>query len=109
LEYSIFTQSAIRSSQSEIHPIALSAWALRNDLAVAERIYHPKHGIVLIGHSMGGIVSGYQSSESIAELLRILRLHIGLARKNHAKANATNSFGDEWLGFVNNAGLFGLS
>jgi pimeloyl-ACP methyl ester carboxylesterase len=102
------------------NPGALSSWALRNDLAAAERIYHPRHGIVLVGHSMGEIISrmqavdtgdsangsdgvvpyrsahldsarsekiipyghsGYQSPESIAELLRILRLQVGLTRK----------------------------
>jgi pimeloyl-ACP methyl ester carboxylesterase len=42
------------------NPIALSALALRKDLATAERLYHLKHGIVLIGHSMGGIVSRMQ-------------------------------------------------
>ena len=46
------------------NPIALSAWALRNDLAAAERIYHPKHGIVLVGHSMGGIVSRMQAVDT---------------------------------------------
>jgi hypothetical protein len=84
------------------NPIALSAWAFRNDLATPERLYH--HSI--IGdrgrgdspNSSDGVVpyrsahldsaqsekiipyghGGYQSPESIAELLRILRLHLGL-------------------------------
>ena len=46
------------------NPIALSAWALRNDLVAAERLYHPKHGIVLVGHSMGGIVSRMQAVDT---------------------------------------------
>ena len=46
------------------NPILLSAWALRNDLAAAERLYHPKHGIVLVGHSMGGLVSRMQAVDT---------------------------------------------
>ena len=39
----------------------LSALAFRKDLATAERIYHPKHGIVLASHSMGVLVSRMQA------------------------------------------------
>lgn len=46
------------------NPIPLSAWAFRNDLATAERLYHPKHGIVLVGHSMGGLVSRMQAVDT---------------------------------------------
>jgi pimeloyl-ACP methyl ester carboxylesterase len=46
------------------NPILLSAWALRNDLAAAERLYHPQHGIVLVGHSMGGLVSRMQAVDT---------------------------------------------
>lgn len=46
------------------NPITLSALALRKDLATAERFYHPRHGIVLVGHSMGGIVSRMQSTDT---------------------------------------------
>jgi pimeloyl-ACP methyl ester carboxylesterase len=46
------------------NPIVLSAWVFRNDLATAERLYHPKHGIVLVGHSMGGLVSRMQAVDT---------------------------------------------
>ena len=46
------------------NPIPLSALALRKDLAIAERLYHPKHGIVLVGHSMGGLVSRMQAVDT---------------------------------------------
>jgi pimeloyl-ACP methyl ester carboxylesterase len=46
------------------NPIVLSALTLRKDLATAERLYHPKHGIVLVGHSMGGIVSRMQAVDT---------------------------------------------
>lgn len=46
------------------NPIALSALAFRKDLATAERLYHPKHGIVLVGHSMGGLVSRMQAVDT---------------------------------------------
>jgi pimeloyl-ACP methyl ester carboxylesterase len=46
------------------NPILFSAWALRNDLAAAERLYHPQHGIVLVGHSMGGLVSRMQAVDT---------------------------------------------
>jgi pimeloyl-ACP methyl ester carboxylesterase len=46
------------------NPPALSALAFRKDLATAERLYHPKHGIVLVGHSMGGIVSRMQAVDT---------------------------------------------
>jgi pimeloyl-ACP methyl ester carboxylesterase len=46
------------------NPILLSAWVLRNDLAAAERLYHPRHGIVLVGHSMGGLVSRMQAVDT---------------------------------------------
>jgi pimeloyl-ACP methyl ester carboxylesterase len=46
------------------NPPALSALAFRKDLAAAERLYHPKQGIVLVGHSMGGIVSRMQAVDT---------------------------------------------
>jgi pimeloyl-ACP methyl ester carboxylesterase len=46
------------------NPILLSALALRNDLATAERLYHPRHGIILVGHSMGGLVSRMQAVDT---------------------------------------------
>jgi hypothetical protein len=46
------------------NPPALSALAFRKDLATAERLYHPKHGIVLVGHSMGGLVSRMQAVDT---------------------------------------------
>ena len=46
------------------NPPALSALAFRKDLATAERLYHPQHGIVLVGHSMGGIVSRMQAVDT---------------------------------------------
>jgi hypothetical protein len=46
------------------NPPALSALAFRKDLATVERLYHPKHGIVLVGHSMGGIVSRMQAVDT---------------------------------------------
>ena len=46
------------------NPILLSALALRNDLATAEHLYHPRHGIILVGHSMGGLVSRMQAVDT---------------------------------------------
>ncbi len=46
------------------NPPVLSALAFRKDLAIAERLYHPKHGIVLVGHSMGGLVSRMQAVDT---------------------------------------------
>jgi pimeloyl-ACP methyl ester carboxylesterase len=46
------------------NPILLSAWVLRKDLAAVERFYHPKHGLVLVGHSMGGLVSRMQAVDT---------------------------------------------
>ncbi len=45
-------------------PIPISALQLRSDLQAAEEHYRPKHGIILIGHSMGGIISRAQASSS---------------------------------------------
>lgn len=45
-------------------PIPLSALELRRDLRSAETRYHPSRGIVLVGHSMGGILSRAQTSSS---------------------------------------------
>ena len=45
-------------------PIPVSALQLRNDLRAAEERYRPRHGIILIGHSMGGIISRAQVSSS---------------------------------------------
>jgi len=46
------------------NPPVLSALAFRKDLATAERLYHPKHGIVLVGHSMGGLVGRMQAVDT---------------------------------------------
>lgn len=46
------------------NPPVVSALAFRKDLATAERLYHPKHGIVLVGHSMGGLVSRMQAVDT---------------------------------------------
>lgn len=45
-------------------PIPVSALQLRSDLGDAEQRYRPQHGILLIGHSMGGIISRAQASSS---------------------------------------------
>ncbi|HXM03767.1 MAG TPA: alpha/beta fold hydrolase [Chthoniobacterales bacterium] len=50
-------------SYSTGNPIAYSALLLRQDLAYAEEKYHFKQ-VVLIGHSMGGIVSRLQATNS---------------------------------------------
>jgi pimeloyl-ACP methyl ester carboxylesterase len=42
------------------NPVPLSALALRDDLGTVERLYRPKHGFVLVGHSMGGLVCRMQ-------------------------------------------------
>lgn len=45
-------------------PIPLSALELRNDLRAAEARYPLARGMVLVGHSMGGIISRAQASDS---------------------------------------------
>ena len=45
-------------------PIPLSALELRRDLRTAETHYRPSRGVVLVGHSMGGIISRAQVSSS---------------------------------------------
>lgn len=45
-------------------PIPLSAAELRRDLRAVESRYHPRRGIILVGHSMGGILSRAQVSSS---------------------------------------------
>jgi hypothetical protein len=45
-------------------PIPVSALDLREDLRAAEARYRPSRGIVLVGHSMGGILSRAQASGS---------------------------------------------
>jgi pimeloyl-ACP methyl ester carboxylesterase len=45
-------------------PIPLSAAELRRDLRAAASRYNPRRGIVLVGHSMGGILSRAQVSGS---------------------------------------------
>lgn len=45
-------------------PIPISALELRNDLRAAEARYPLPRGIVLVGHSMGGIISRAQASGS---------------------------------------------
>ena len=46
------------------NPIVLSALTLRNDLETAQQFYHPRHGFVLVGHSMGGLICQLQSVDS---------------------------------------------
>jgi hypothetical protein len=46
------------------NPIVLSALTLRTDLEAVNQFYHPKHGFVLIGHSMGGVICQLQSVDS---------------------------------------------
>jgi hypothetical protein len=46
------------------NPIVLSALTLRTDLETVNQFYHPKHGFVLIGHSMGGLICQLQSVDS---------------------------------------------
>lgn len=45
-------------------PVPLSALYLRDDLTKAERLYQPGNGMVLVGHSMGGILSRVQATDS---------------------------------------------
>ena len=45
-------------------PIPLSALELRRDLHAVEKQYHPHQGILLVGHSMGGVISRAQVSGS---------------------------------------------
>jgi pimeloyl-ACP methyl ester carboxylesterase len=45
-------------------PVPVSSLYLREDLAKAERLYRPKNGIVLVGHSMGGLLSRAQATDS---------------------------------------------
>ena len=45
-------------------PIPLSALELRRDLHAVEKQYRPQRGIILVGHSMGGIISRAQVSTS---------------------------------------------
>ena len=45
-------------------PIVVNALRLRTALAEIEARYHPRHRIILIGHSMGGILSRFQVTNS---------------------------------------------
>jgi pimeloyl-ACP methyl ester carboxylesterase len=45
------------------NPILYSALRLREDLALAQKKYGLKHGVVLVGHSMGGILCRLQATE----------------------------------------------
>jgi pimeloyl-ACP methyl ester carboxylesterase len=45
------------------NPILYSALRLREDLALAQKKYDLKHGIVLVGHSMGGILCRLQATD----------------------------------------------
>jgi pimeloyl-ACP methyl ester carboxylesterase len=45
------------------NPILYSALRLREDLALAQAKYGLKHGVVLIGHSMGGILCRLQATD----------------------------------------------
>jgi pimeloyl-ACP methyl ester carboxylesterase len=46
------------------NPISFSALNLREDLALAQERFGLKHGLVLIGHSMGGLLSRMQVTNS---------------------------------------------
>jgi hypothetical protein len=46
------------------NPISFSALNLREDLAVAQERFGLQHGVVLIGHSMGGLLSRMQVTNS---------------------------------------------
>jgi pimeloyl-ACP methyl ester carboxylesterase len=46
------------------HPITFSALNLREDLALAQGRFGLTHGVVLIGHSMGGLLSRMQVTNS---------------------------------------------
>jgi hypothetical protein len=46
------------------NPISFSALHLREDLAFAQGRFGLKHGVVLIGHSMGGLLSRMQVTDS---------------------------------------------
>jgi hypothetical protein len=50
------------------NPITYSALRLREDLAFVQERFHPKRGIVLIGHSMGGLLSRMQVTNSGREI-----------------------------------------
>jgi pimeloyl-ACP methyl ester carboxylesterase len=51
-------------SYSTGNPISFSALRLREDLAFAQESFGPKHGMILIGHSMGGLLSRMQVTNS---------------------------------------------
>jgi pimeloyl-ACP methyl ester carboxylesterase len=46
------------------NPISFSALRLREDLAYAQERFGLKHGVILIGHSMGGLLSRMQVTNS---------------------------------------------
>ena len=46
------------------NPISFSALRLREDLAFVQESFGPKHGMILIGHSMGGLLSRMQVTNS---------------------------------------------
>jgi pimeloyl-ACP methyl ester carboxylesterase len=46
------------------NPISFSALRLREDLAFAQERFGPKQGMILIGHSMGGLLSRMQVTNS---------------------------------------------
>jgi pimeloyl-ACP methyl ester carboxylesterase len=46
------------------NPISFSALRLREDLAVAQERFGFPHGVILIGHSMGGLLSRMQVTDS---------------------------------------------
>jgi pimeloyl-ACP methyl ester carboxylesterase len=51
-------------SYSTGNPISFSALRLREDLAFAQERFGPKRGVVLIGHSMGGLLCRMQVTNS---------------------------------------------
>jgi pimeloyl-ACP methyl ester carboxylesterase len=46
------------------NPISFSALKLREDLALAQERFGLQHGVILIGHSMGGLLSQMQVTDS---------------------------------------------
>ncbi len=50
------------------NPILYSALRLREDLALAQKKYGLKHGIVLVGHSMGAFFAGFRQRTSVRQI-----------------------------------------
>jgi hypothetical protein len=62
------------------NPILYSGLRLREDLALAQRKYGLKHGVVLVGHSMGGILCRLQATDiGPAEWTAVFHARLGAA------------------------------